>query len=210
MTTKEPAKPGPKARKSRNNVSEETQKVSGNARKHPGNVKSEVIPEKRGQGRPSKYSTDLDEQARKLCLLGATDPELADFFGVHLDTIAEWKRVHESFSYALKSGKDQADANVADRLYQRAMGYEHPDIHITAYQGEITETPVTKVYAPDPTAAIFWLKNRQRARWRDRTEQEVTGIGGGPVQVATTLNVSGLSTQALAEIMAARDAAEPK
>lgn len=165
---------------------------------------------KRPMGRPSKYKEEFCEQARKLCLLGATDAELANFFEVSIDTISEWKNVHENFSASIKSGKCQADANVADRLYQRAMGYEHPDIHITAYQGEITETPVTKVYAPDPAAAIFWLKNRQRGKWRDRIEQEVSGPDGTPVQVEAKLNVSGLSTQTLAEIMAASDAAKSK
>lgn len=31
-------------------------------------------------GRPTKYRPEFAEQARKLCLLGATDKELADFF----------------------------------------------------------------------------------------------------------------------------------
>lgn len=122
------------------------------------------------------------EQARKLCLLGATNEELADFFSVSVDTIHEWKKVHPSFSDAIKSGKDQADAHVADRLYQRAMGYEHPEVHISNYQGEITMTPITKIYAPDPTAAIFWLKNRQSAKWRDIKAVEMSGKNGGPVQ----------------------------
>jgi DNA-binding XRE family transcriptional regulator len=30
---------------------------------------------------------EYDEQARKLCLLGATDAELADFFGVSEQTL---------------------------------------------------------------------------------------------------------------------------
>jgi hypothetical protein len=122
-------------------------------------------------GRPSKYQDEFPEQARKLCLLGAT--ELADFFDVNVDTIHEWKKVHPEFSDSIKSGKMQADADVADRLYQRAMGYEHPEVHISNYQGLITQTPITKIYAPDPTAAIFWLKNRQRSSWRDRQDVEM-------------------------------------
>lgn len=27
---------------------------------------------------------------------------------------------------------------------------------------------------PDTTSCIFWLKNRQKDKWRDKTEQEVT------------------------------------
>ena len=34
------------------------------------------------QGRPTDYDDAFPEQARKLCQLGATDMELADFFDV--------------------------------------------------------------------------------------------------------------------------------
>ena len=125
--------------------------------------------------RPTKYKQEYAEQARKLCLLGSTDAELAEFFEVNEDTITEWKKVHDEFSVSIKKGKAQADANVADRLYQRAMGFEHPDVHLSNYQGIVTETPIVKVYAPDPTAAIFWLKNRQRGKWRDKIDTEHSG-----------------------------------
>ena len=131
--------------------------------------------------RPSKYKAEYAEQARKLCLLGATDKELADFFEVAEDTIHEWKKAHAEFSESIKKGKMQADSDVADRLYQRAMGYEHPEIDLRVVGVEIVETPITKVYAPDTTAAIFWLKNRQRGKWRDKVDQEITGADGGPV-----------------------------
>lgn len=39
--------------------------------------------EQRGPGRPSLFRPEYVEQARKLCLLGATDRELADFFGAN-------------------------------------------------------------------------------------------------------------------------------
>lgn len=138
-------------------------------------------------GRPSKYKEEFNEQARKLCLMGAVDAELADFFEVAIDTISEWKNVHPEFSASIKKGKHQADANVADRLYQRAMGYEHPEVHISNYQGEITQTPITKIYPPDTTAGIFWLKNRQRAKWRDKVDHELAGADGGPIETSHTI-----------------------
>lgn len=128
--------------------------------------------------RPTKYKPEYAEQARKLCLLGSTDKELADFFEVSEDSIHEWKKVHAEFSESIKRGKEQADADVADRLYQRAMGFEHPEVDLRVVAGEIVQTPITKIYAPDPTAAIFWLKNRQRAKWRDKIEQD-TNLSGG-------------------------------
>lgn len=133
-------------------------------------------------GRPSKYKPEYADQARKLCLLGATDKELADFFEVAEDTINEWKRVHIEFSVSVKKGKDQADAEVADRLYQRALGFEHPEVDIRVVAGGIVQTPITKIYAPDPTAAIFWLKNRQKDKWRDKIDHEHAGKNGEPIQ----------------------------
>jgi DNA-binding XRE family transcriptional regulator len=132
--------------------------------------------------RPSSYKAEYAEQARKLCLLGATDKELADFFEVSEQTVNAWKSAHAEFLESIKKGKSQADSEVADKLYRRACGYEHPEIDLRVVGGEIVETPITKIYAPDTVAAIFWLKNRQRGKWRDKIEQEVTGADGGPVQ----------------------------
>lgn len=124
------------------------------------------------RGRPSKYREEFPAQAAKLCMLGATDKELADFFEVTLSTISEWKVVHQEFSDALKEGKQLADAQVADSLYKRATGYSHPDVHISNYQGLVTITPIVKHYPPDPTSMIFWLKNRRPDLWRDKREED--------------------------------------
>lgn len=120
--------------------------------------------------RPTRYKADFVGQAVKLCRLGATDKELAEFFGVTEKTINNWKSAHPEFLQSLKDGKQLADAEVADKLFQRAIGFSHPDVHISNYQGEVTITPITKHYAPDPTSMIFWLKNRRPDLWRDKPE----------------------------------------
>lgn len=126
-------------------------------------------------GRPTLYKSEYDEQAFKLCLLGATDADLADFFDVNEDTINEWKKVHPTFSESLKKGKLVADANVANRLYQRALGYEHEEDEIFNYRGKPVVVPTVKHYPPDATSAIFWLKNRQKDKWRDKHDHELSG-----------------------------------
>ena len=132
-------------------------------------------------GRPSKYKPDYAEQAIKLCMLGMTDAEMASFFEVSESTLNLWKEVHPEFSESIKKGKAAADADVASRLYHRAMGYDHPEDDIRVVSGEIVITPTIKHYPPDTTAGIFWLKNRQRDKWRDKVETEVTGKDGGPI-----------------------------
>jgi len=129
--------------------------------------------------RPTKYKEEYPKQAYKLCLIGATDIQLADFFGVNPDTIYEWKKVHEEFSESLKDGKSVADGEVAKSLYHRAKGYSHKAVHISNYQGEITQTDIIKEYPPDTTACIFWLKNRQSEMWRDKREYAVSDDNRG-------------------------------
>lgn len=58
----------------------------------------------------SKYKAEYDELAYNYCLLGATDAQLANFFGVKEQTINNWKNKHKSFFESLKKGKDSADA----------------------------------------------------------------------------------------------------
>lgn len=121
-------------------------------------------------GRPTKYKEEFNIQVEKLCKLGATDEELADFFNVDVSTVNNWKIEHPEFFESIKAGKDLADANVASSLYHRATGYSHEDVDIKMYEGKIIETKLIKHYPPDPTSMIFWLKNRQSAKWRDKQE----------------------------------------
>lgn len=135
-------------------------------------------------GSPTKYAPEYSKQATKLCLLGATDEELADFFDVATSTIYNWKKEHPEFLEAIKKGKVEADAMVANRLFKRALGYKHKDVDIRVCDGNIIQTPLIKHYPPDATSAIFWLKNRQPDKWRDKQEvqhsidPEVFEIGG--------------------------------
>lgn len=126
-------------------------------------------------GRPTLYMAKYVEQVYKLCLLGATDVEIADILGVSEDTIYEWKKVHPEFSESFTRGKRNADANVAERLYQRAMGYEHSAVKIFQYEGQPVIVPYVEKFPPDTQAASLWLRNRQPDKWRDRTEHKVDG-----------------------------------
>lgn len=127
-------------------------------------------------GRPSKYKPELDAQAIKLCKLGATDRELAEFFGVSESTLNLWKLDYPSFSESLKRGKDESDARVEQSLYRRALGYSHDAVKILMTKaGDVYREAYVEHYPPDTTACIFWLKNRQPDLWRDKFDVE-TGI----------------------------------
>lgn len=136
-------------------------------------------------GRPTAYDDAFAEQARKICELGATDQEIADFFEVDVRTVYRWKHDHDEFCQALKAGKDVADERVERSLYQKAIGYEQDEVKIFMPGGasEPVYAPFRAKIAPDTTAAIFWLKNRRSQEWRDVKAQELSGPNGSPISV---------------------------
>ena len=115
--------------------------------------------------RPSKYRPEFVEQAEKLCKLGATDLEVADFFGINVATLNRWKGEHPELCESLKVGKAASDDRVERSLFSRATGYEHDEVDIRVVKDRIVKTPIRKFYPPDTTAAIFWLKNRKPEEW---------------------------------------------
>ncbi len=124
-------------------------------------------------GRPTKYKPEYCKIATAMCALGATDAQLADALDVSVSTVALWKVQHKEFSDARKLPKEEADDKVEQSLYRRAMGYEHDDVDIRVIEGQVVQTPIRKIYPPDTTAGIFWLKNRRAQQWRDKIEQEI-------------------------------------
>lgn len=127
-------------------------------------------------GRPTLYKPEYAELAFKFCLLGATNAKLAEFFDVATSTVSLWMVEHEDFSEAIKSGRVQADAEIAHALYHRAKGYSHAAVKIFAdvKTGAQQVIDYTEHYPPDTAAAFIWLKNR--AGWKDK--QEITGADG--------------------------------
>jgi hypothetical protein len=158
------------------------------ARKKAQEEHREKIVEKEKLGRPSLYKGEqTDNQIHRLALLGLKDRELADIIGVSEETFNLWKLDHPSMLQSLNNGKAEADGKVAFSLYQRALGYDHPEDDIRIFKDKETGkldtiiTPIVKHYPPDVTACIFWLKNRQRETWRDVHKTEVTGPNGKPI-----------------------------
>jgi hypothetical protein len=131
-------------------------------KKHPG-------------GRPSKFNMIDKDQMKTLYLEGKTDQFVVDFFKIDISTLTKWKQKNAKFFTAIKDWKTEADKVVEKSLYERAKGYSHPEEQIFQFQGQIVRADTTKHYPPDPTSMIFWLKNRQPAKWRDKVDVEHTG-----------------------------------
>lgn len=103
------------------------------------------------------YKNEYCAKATSLCLLGLTNEQLAEHFGVTPPTIYNWINRHPAFREALINGREIADCEVSNALYQRATGFISED---------------GQYFPPDTTACIFWLKNRQPHKWRDKVTIE--------------------------------------
>jgi hypothetical protein len=130
----------------------------------------------RARGRPSGYRKEYAEQAVHLCRLGATNDDLAIAFTTSTRAIERWTAKHLDFRRALKVGKGEADERVKRSLFSRAVGftYESVKVFMPAGAKKPVYAPIVERVLPDPTAAIFWLKNRDPARWRDAWQVEHT------------------------------------
>lgn len=98
---------------------------------------------------------------------GLTQQQIADNLGINVDTLIEYKKKYTDFSEALKKGKEVVDIEVENALLKRALGYKYDEV---TYENGVETKRVTKEVQPDTTAQIFWLKNRQVKKWRDKVE----------------------------------------
>ncbi|EMM2839018.1 helix-turn-helix domain-containing protein [Enterococcus faecalis] len=107
---------------------------------------------------------------------GLTDEQIAQNIGISRSTLNEWKKRFPDIKDTIKRGKEVVDRQVENALFKSAVGYEYTEItkELTDSGMKVTKR-VTKQVAPNPTSAIFWLKNRKPDEWRDKKETQISG-----------------------------------
>ncbi len=159
-------------------------------------TKKKANPQKAGA--KTTFRDEYCDQVRKLGRLvrTLTDKDIALFFDKTEQTINSWKKNHPEFLESLKDGKRYSDMEVADKVYQRACGFKYVEqqaIKVKEVQygdngkkisevEKVVVVEVNKMTPPDTTACMFWLTNREKEHWRNKTAQEVTGKDGGPIE----------------------------
>lgn len=128
-------------------------------------------------GRPSKFSAVFEKHKHKIKILtenGLTDKQISEIFGITQQTYCNWKKKYPEFFESIKDWKLTADGEVEVSLYKRACGYSCPDTKAQwvgdAKDGHWEYAELIKHYPPDATSMIFWLKNRQPDKWRDKAD----------------------------------------
>jgi hypothetical protein len=112
------------------------------------------------------------------------EADAAKKLGVSVATFEDYKNKYPEFLEAIKRGKAPVDFEVENALLKRALGYTFTETksEVELLDGGVknvkASTETIKEIAPDVTAQIFWLKNRNPERWRDIKQTELTGKNG--------------------------------
>lgn len=118
--------------------------------------------------------------AKVMCQNGAAYWQLALAFQVDENTIREWTRTYKDFAAGCKYGMNFADDTVERSLYELAVGYEHRDVKIFRYKGQVIYAPYTKHVVASVPACIFWLINRRPEEWSLDPERKLDAAEGNP------------------------------
>src|SRR5712691_8872323 len=110
-------------------------------------------------------------ELEKLCTMQCTDEEVAAFFGVSTRTIVR-RRKKKQFSEIMDRGKAKGRISVRRALFRLAA-------------------------AGNIAAAIFLSKNL--LGYRDVVNNELSGLGGGPIQIASKPDLSQLTDEELSQ-----------
>lgn len=129
--------------------------------------------------RRTAFKPEYVDQAKRLAsVLGATDVEIAAFFGVTDRTVYRWKLEFPAFAKALTVGKAPANRRVERSLYLRAVGYSHEAEELFCKDGVVTRVKTVKHYPPDTAACIFYLCNRDKENWKQKNQVDHTSSDG--------------------------------
>lgn len=140
-------------------------------------------------GRPLKYDKKMHPtQATALCMLGYTNEQIAEFFGVKERIFYYWKKKYPEFLQALSAGREKASMKVIAGLFKRASGHSYDEVK-KEYEGDdlIKKTVTQKYYPPETKAAALWLKNKYPELWKEK--QEIEGSMNMKVGEITKKNV---------------------
>lgn len=186
------------------NLPPKKRKVPENAGKHSEIVKS--VEEPTVLGRPSTFQQVV---ADEICARLSKGEPLAhicrDDHMPAVRTVSDWKVAHASFSADFACARDDGYDTIAAECLSIA-----DEISKDTVYGDNGERPNTEWIARSKLRIETRLK--LLAKWDPKRYGEKLAIGGAgdlpPLQTETNINVGMLSTEALAEIMAARDAAQ--
>lgn len=119
-------------------------------------------------------------KVERLAARGLTIIQIGISLGWSEDTIHRKKKENKELSESIKKGQSKGIETMTNALFKRGKGYSYKETHDEVRadeKGKITKHKkvVKKHVAPDTTAQIFYLKNRDPDNWKDKRELTHSG-----------------------------------
>ena len=114
------------------------------------------------RGRPSTYDPQFCDEVINVGKEGGSNTEMAVTLGLSIDTFYRWIQQHEDFAEAV---------NLAEQL------------SMIWWEKAQRNGMMGKIPGFNATAMIFGMKNRFPRHYRDIRTNEMTGFGGGAIQI---------------------------
>lgn len=140
-------------------------------------------------GPPTKYLPIFEKMARRLCMAGYTNEELAKHFEVNIATFQKWLKEHPALKEAVQKGRLEDVLDVVqstygschDRTVKEKRAVKLKDVEyddegrISGVTERVEMVEETRVIPGDPRAQQFTLRNRQPDKWTEKTVVETSG-----------------------------------
>lgn len=146
--------------------------------------KRKVLPRVKRIAANKLFLPDYLTEVKMVAMRGLDDKEISQIFGINYDLFKKWKKTYPSFRDALETGRTRADAEVVAALFKRATGkFKLKETKVIKYKDFYETLDVNVHYPPDTEAAKYWLNNRKREHWQQRSAVEQSGPGGKPIEI---------------------------
>ena len=132
---------------------------------------------------PFEITQKVIDAAEKHASRGLTKEQIALALGIAPSTLHVKIKGYPEFKAAIKKGEASGIAQVANALFERAMGCKTVEEKMVKRDGEDVVVAVEKQWPPDTTAGIFYLKNRAYNEWRDRKEVGIEDTRSKPIEM---------------------------
>lgn len=134
-------------------------------------------------GRPDIYNPKVHYQLIETYFsLGYIDKEVCEQIGITERTLYYWYKSHPELLQA-KKAKKIPNKMVEAAIYKNAIGHYKEEKEIVGevdasgkFTGKRMAKISTKYIAPNVVAGIFYLKNRDPERWKDKQEIDLRAL----------------------------------
>lgn len=141
-----------------------------------------------GRGRKSMYTPERVQQITKAIAAGKSYKDAYTAAGISYQTFYQWLNEKVEFNDAIKKAEQEYNEWYNATIIQDAkrslrdlvLGFDYEEIKTESSTGKDGKTVVTKTtkttkhVAPNPTAVIFALTNRDPDNWKNRQTTDIT------------------------------------